>query len=253
MLRLTDRIYLVASGRHGFGLSHPADCHVYLIDGRSEAAFIDAGAGVDIELLVGRVQALPIPADRIRRLFVTHAHADHAGGSAKLRAAFRLEVAASSEVAEILRRGDERAASVDIGKAQGSYPPEYRYEPAQVDAELSDGDRITVGDLVVEAVATPGHSVGHLSYVVRDRHVIRDGNRSDLFTGDTLLFGGQIILQNTWDCDLRTHLESLRHLGEYRFDGLFPGHLTFTVRDGEQQLRIALEAIARGAIPPILV
>jgi len=244
MLRLTDRIYLVGSGRHGFGLTHPSDCHVYLIDGGSELALIDAGAGVDTESLLRRVAALPIASDRIRRLFVTHAHADHAGGSAKLRAAFGLEVAASPDVADILRRGDERAASVDIGKAQGSYASDYRYEPVQVDTELRDGDRIPIGDLIVEAVATPGHSVGHLSYVVRD------ARRSDLFTGDTLLFGGRIILQNTWDCDVQAHLESLRHLGEYRFDGLFPGHLAFTVDDGEHHLRIALDAMARGAIPP---
>ena len=55
VLWLTDRIAIVASGGNGFGLTHRSDCHVYLIDGGSEAALIDAlaerriaGAGLDV-------------------------------------------------------------------------------------------------------------------------------------------------------------------------------------------------------------
>ena len=245
-MQITDRIYLVGSGKYGFGFTHPSDCHVYVIDGETEIAFIDAGAGVDIAPLVGRLDGDRLERDRVRKLFVTHAHADHAGGSGKLRTELKVAVMASPEVAQILRSGDEKAASVDIGKAQGSYAPGYQFEPTPVDGELADGDRIQVGKLVVEVVATPGHSTGHLSYLVHD------GTRTDLFTGDTLLFGGQIILQNTWDCDLRAHLDSLRRLAEHRYEGLFPGHLTFSVGDGERHLRSALEAHDRGSIPPTL-
>lgn len=244
-MQITDRIHLVASGRNGFGMSHPSDCHVYLLDGGSELALIDAGAGVNIEPIRRNLDASGVT-DRVRRLFVTHAHADHAGGAAALRRWLGLEVVTSPEVAAILRDGDEVGASVDVGKAQGSYEPDYEYSATTVDGEAHDGERIRVGDLVVEVVATPGHSVGHLSYLVHD------GDRTDLFTGDTLLFGGQIILQNTWDCDLRTHIDSLRRLANHRHDGLFPGHLTFSASDGERHLRAALEALDRGGIPQTL-
>ncbi len=244
-MQITDRIHLVASGRNGFGLSHPSDCHVYLLDGGSELALIDAGAGVDIEPIRRSLESSGMT-DRVRRLFVTHAHADHAGGTAALRRLLGLEVTTSPEVAAILRDGDEVKASVDVGKAQGSYEPDYEYSATAVDREADDGDRIPVGDLVVEVVATPGHSIGHLSYLVHD------GDRTDLFTGDTLLFGGQIILQDTWDCDLRTHLDSLRRLADHRHDGLFPGHLAFSVSDGQRHIRSAMQAIDRGGIPPTL-
>ena len=243
-MRLTERIHLVASGRHGFGLTHPSDCHVYVIDGGSEVALIDAGAGVETATLLRRLADVPVKRDRLRRLFVTHAHADHAGGSAALHDMLGVEVMASPEVAAILRVGDEAAASVNVGKAQGTYPPDYRYRATPVDGELRDGDRIEVGDLVVEAVATPGHSAGHLCYLVHD------ASRTDLFTGDALLFGGQIILQDTWDCDLRAQIQSLRRLADHRHDGLFPGHLMFSVSDGQRHLRAALDAVERGSIPP---
>lgn len=245
-MQLTERIHLVGSGRHGFDLTHASDCHVYAIDGGDEIALIDAGSGIDVLAIVDRLARAGLDRDRVRRLFVTHAHADHAGGSAGLHRVLDVGVAASPEVAAIIRAGDELAASVDVGRAQGSYPSGYRYEAAPVDAELRDGDRVAVGALTVGVIATPGHAVGHLSFLVHD------GHEADLFTGDTLLAGGRIILQNTWDCDLRLHVAALRRLGEHRFRGLFPGHLSFSAVDGERHLRVALDALDRGAIPPLL-
>ena len=61
-MRLTERVHLVGSGRTGFNISDPYDCHVYLVDGGSELA-------------------------RIGTILLTHAHADHAGWAAGLRVA----------------------------------------------------------------------------------------------------------------------------------------------------------------------
>src|SRR5439155_4228807 len=198
--------------------TYHSNCHANLVDGGSEVALTDAGAGVWTGGIVKRIERTGLAPERVRKLFVTHSHADHAGGAGKLRASFSLDVHASSDVARILRAGDETAASVDVGKAQGTYDPDYRYEATPVARELRDGDRVQVGEVVVEAIATPGHSVGHMCYLVHD------GARADLFTGDTLFFGGRIALQNTWDCDLRSHLDSLRRLADHPFDGLRPAH-----------------------------
>jgi hydroxyacylglutathione hydrolase len=122
---------------------------------------------------------------------------------------------------------------LDVARASGSYGASYRYEAAPVDGELSDDDRIRVGRLEVEVVATPGHPIGHLCFLVHD------GSRTDLFSGDSLLFGGRIILQNIWDCDLRAQIESLHRLGDFQFDGFFPGHLIFSVANGRRHLNSA--------------
>ncbi len=244
-MQLTAYLHLVGSGRHGFSLTHPSDSHIFLLDGGTELALIEAGAGIDLPPLMERLERTGARLDRARKLFISHAHADHAGGSAKLRVALGLELVTSPEVADILRSGDEARAGVDIGKEQGSYDRSYRYEATPVDGELTDGERIQVGNLVVEVIRTPGHSAGHLSFLVHA------GDRTDLFSGDALLFGGEIILQNTWDCDLTAQIESLRRLGEHRFDGFFPSHLAFSVTDGERHLRVALDALRRGAIPPL--
>ncbi len=246
-MQLTERIHLVASGAQGFGLTHPSDCHAYLIDGGSEAALIDAGAGVDPDGLFAGLAGSGIEVERVRHLFLTHAHADHAGGAAAVRGRLGTAVACSPEVAAIVRAGDEARASVDVGKAQGAYAPEYIYRATDVAVELADGQRVQVGDLAVEVVAAPGHSVGHLVFLVHA------AGRTDLFTGDTLLFGGRIILQDTWDCDLLAHLRTVRRLGELQFEGLFPGHRTISVSDGKRHVQAAIDALDRGAIPPLLL
>jgi hypothetical protein len=89
-------------------------------------------------------------------------------------------------------------------------------------------------------------SIGHLCYF------LHDGDRRDRFTGDTLLFGRRIILQDTWDCDLRTHLGSLRRLDGRGIAGLFPGHRTVSTGDGQRHVAAALEAVDRGRSPATL-
>ena len=61
-MQLTERIWIVGSGRAGFGLTHHSDSHVYLIDGGSEIALVDAGAGVDTPAIVERIERTGWPA-----------------------------------------------------------------------------------------------------------------------------------------------------------------------------------------------
>ncbi|MFA9445372.1 MBL fold metallo-hydrolase [Egicoccus sp. AB-alg6-2] len=56
--------------------------------------------------------------------------------------------------------------------------------PRAVDRELSDGERLPVGDLEVEVIHVPGHTEGSLLYLVQG------DERPHLFSGDTLFPGG---------------------------------------------------------------
>ncbi|MBA3717300.1 MAG: MBL fold metallo-hydrolase [Actinobacteria bacterium] len=67
------------------------------------------------------------------------------------------------------------------------------YLPAGSGAEfehvpLTDGERVELGNTVVDALATPGHAPAHHAYVVADR---RRGTEEPwlVFTGDSLLVG----------------------------------------------------------------
>lgn len=245
-VRITDRVSLAGSGANGFGSSHPCDCHVWAIDaGTDDLILIDAGAGVDINPILRNLGRLDLR-NRRTTIFVTHAHADHAGGAGPLGDALHAEVAASPEAAAIIESADEQAASVDVGKRAGSYPEDYRLPRGRVHRLLQDDQVLAIGDCVVTVIATPGHSVGHLCYLIE-----HDGRR-DLFTGDAVLFGGKIILQNTWDCELADQISSLHRLSTLDFEGFFPGHFSFSVSDGHRHINAALAPLAQGGIPPHL-
>jgi hydroxyacylglutathione hydrolase len=242
-VKIADRIHIVASGRLGFGLTDDFDCHVYLVDGGSEYALIDAGGGRDIDRIVAQITGDGLDPARVRQLLLTHAHADHAAGAAPLRQRFGLRVVASPTVARYVREGDERAVSLDVARRAGSYPPEFAFPPCPVDAELVDGAAVKIGDLTLTALETPGHASGHLAYV------LRQGDRVSVFCGDAVFFGGTILLQHTWDCSLQESISSVERLAALSVDGLFPGHLTFAVRQGRREVDKAMQSIAN-LLPP---
>ena len=245
-MRVTDYVGLVGSGANGFGLSHSTDCHVWAIDaGPDDLVLIDSGAGVDVDPILRNLEALHLLGRRTT-ILVTHAHADHAGGAGPLGEVLGASVAASAEVAQIIDSGDQVAASVDVGMRAGSYPDGYCLPRGQVDRHLSDGEPLVIGDCVISAISTPGHAVGHMCFLLE-----RDGRR-DLFTGDAVLFNGRIIVQDTWDCDLREQIVSLQKLAQNDFQGFFPGHFSFSVTDGHRHVDAALAPLKQGGVPPIL-
>jgi hydroxyacylglutathione hydrolase len=247
-VRLTDRIHLVGSGSFGFDLTDPFDCHVYLVEGESELALVDVGAGMGAEAIVDNVRRDGFDPKRIRHLILTHAHGDHAGGAARMRRLLDDPIVyLSRAVADFLREGNEQGVSLDVAKQVGIYPPDYALDPCQVDVELADGDTILVGDLILQVLDTPGHSDGHVSLVVEY------GGQRSLFAGDVIFFGGKILLQNIYDCRLDAEIKSLRKLRELRIDALLPGHFTLSLRDGQRHIERANEVLDRLLIPEQIV
>ncbi len=89
---------------------------------------------------------------------------------------------------------------------------------------IADGGTVRVGRLTVKAVATPGHTHHHLSYVVTD------GQEQAVFSGGSLLYGsvGRTDLVTPEDTEKLTHAQysSVRRLtSEARPDAaLYPTH-----------------------------
>jgi glyoxylase-like metal-dependent hydrolase (beta-lactamase superfamily II) len=222
-------IYMVGSGRSGFGISDDYDCHIFLIDGGTEAALIDAGSGVDLDPLLSNIAALGVPEGKLRTLILTHAHADHCGGAASLRKRFGLEVMVSEAEAAILETGDPEASGLNVALPFGTYPPGYTMPPCPADRKLRDGDTITVGRHSLQVMHTPGHSKGSLCLLTE-----MDGRRI-LFTADTIQYCpvagsvGWISLLNCPGTDLDAYRASVRRLGGLGVDVLLPSHRLFAL------------------------
>lgn len=244
-MQITERVYLVGGGLSGFGLSHDSDCHVYLIDGGSRAALIDAGAGLGLEEILAVIQSHGLEKEKISHLLLTHLHADHSGGSAGLRDSIPgLKVCAAQDMAFALRQGDEEAIGLTHGKKGGYYAEDYAFEPCPVDLELTDGQEIAVGEITLRVITTPGHAAGHVCFVMDE------GGKRHLFTGDNLFFGGKILLQPVADCNLQDHLDSLRKLEGLGVDVFLPGHGALSLSKGQNHIQEALAWMDRCLVPP---
>jgi glyoxylase-like metal-dependent hydrolase (beta-lactamase superfamily II) len=245
-MKIADRIHLVGSGQNGFNLTDDFDCHVYLLDGGDEYALIDAGGGRDIPGILHNIEEDGLDPGKVRYLLLTHGHGDHAAGAAGLRETLGLQVLASPVVARYVRDGDERAISLDISRQAGSYPSDFVFPPCPVDGELVEAAAVRVGDLALEVMDTPGHASGQVSFILR-----RDG-RTSVFCGDALFFGGKILLLHTWDCSVQEALHSVERLAALTIDGFFPGHLSFSLRNGQRHADRAMKSIAELLPPPQL-
>jgi glyoxylase-like metal-dependent hydrolase (beta-lactamase superfamily II) len=84
---------------------------------------------------------------------------------------------------------------------------------------LGEGDVVTVGDLEVHVVATPGHTADSLSFVLPSEAAV--------LTGDTVLGRGTTVVAHP-DGELGAYLSSLERLralcAEQGIDHVWPGH-----------------------------
>lgn len=247
-MKLDDRVCLVGSGdAAGFSLTHPLDCHVYLLDGKDEAALFESGAGQDVEAIIRRIRQSGCPLEKVRWLFLTHSHFDHAGGAMRLKERLNLKVAASEGTAAILQAGDMEKNGMAPLQRAGLYPAGLRLEPCPVDLVLADGDEVQVGDLAVRALSTPGHSADHTAFYVDA------GSRKMLFSGDALFAGGRVILQNLPDVDLQACIRTSRRLITFELDMLLPAHgMPITNRAG-RSLTALRERLDSFGIPGNLI
>jgi glyoxylase-like metal-dependent hydrolase (beta-lactamase superfamily II) len=227
---LTDEVGVIGSGSLGFGLSHPLDCHVYVLDGGDELALVDVGTGLASERILQHARADGYDLERLHTAFVTHPHADHAGGAHTFA---DLQTAAHPAAARFIREADESGFNLDVARAAGRYPSDYSLRPVANVRELEDGEQLRIGHLRLEVVYTPGHSAGGASFLVHGRE------RTYLFTGDTLFFGGKVLILSSADSNVVELRRSVARLAQLRVDALMPGHLLMTLTDGGEHVNQA--------------
>jgi glyoxylase-like metal-dependent hydrolase (beta-lactamase superfamily II) len=166
-VRVVPGIYLLG------GLAPAA---AYVVETSEGLVLIDAGLDQDARLLKEEMNSLRLDWRRIRAILLTHAHGDHSGGAAHLRAATGAKVYAGQGDAAVLRAGGPREAFFGT-----RFMPNPTPGPTAVDVELGGPQTIAVGDAHFRALATPGHTPGSVCYLLE-----RGGQRV-LFAGDVVM------------------------------------------------------------------
>ncbi len=238
-MKILKNVYLVGSGQ--MGLSHRFDCHVYLVDGADELALIDSGAGVDIDVILSNVERDGLDPGRIRKIIMTHYHADHSGGCKEIRDRTSARVYVHQQGAELVEKGEEQEMGLVVAKKSGLYSRAYTFKPFKVDHRIGDGQVISVGRLKLAAIHTPGHSQDSTCF-----H-IDDGSCSTLFSGDVIFSEGRIGLLNLAGSSLEGYRKNFHKISSLACDALLPGHGVFVLKGGKQHIdkaRLALKKLS---------
>lgn len=145
-------------------------------------------------------------------ILLTHGHFDHCTGVAGLLEKWP-ELPVYIHEADVVDTVGDQLKFCRLGEKNQRY--------------YHEGDKLTVGNLTLDVMETPGHSQGSVSLLVKGQHVI--------FSGDTLFRG------NCGRCDFpggdyRAMVRSLGRLG--KLEGqytVYPGHEEATDMDYERK------------------
>jgi metallo-beta-lactamase class B len=124
---------------------------VFLITTPEGHILVDGAMPTSAPLILASIRELGFDPADVKVILNTHAHFDHTGGLADLKAATGASLAASE--------GDRSA--LETGTYVGSEEVEtFAFKPVAVDRVLQDGDTVELGGMALSAHLTPGHSPG---------------------------------------------------------------------------------------------
>jgi len=145
------------------------NCSIVWCSDTLSAAVIDPGG--DLPRLLDAVKKLGV---RLEQIWLTHAHIDHAGGTAELARLLNLPIIGP-------HTGDQFwIDGLPLQSQRFGFPPSDTFTPTRW---LHDGDTVQIGHCSLQVRHCPGHTPGHVVFYSEEAQ--------RAFVGD-VLFAGSI-------------------------------------------------------------
>ena len=155
--RIADNLYYVGS----------KDLASYLIVTPAGDILINSSLKTSPPLIEKSIAQLGFHLRDVKILLISHAHFDHDAGSAELLRRTHAQYMVMDADVPVVESG---------GSKDFAYPGD-RYPPAHVDRILHDGDEVRLGNAVLTAHKTPGHTRGCTTWTLR---AVLDGKPRDV-------------------------------------------------------------------------
>ena len=137
----------------------------YLITTPHGHFLLDGGFVETAPQIESNIAQLGFKLSDVKYLLNSHAHYDHAGGLAELKKLTGAKFVASEGDAGLLRNG---------GHGDFRFGDTLLFPPIEPDKIISDGESLQLGDQMMTAHLTPGHTRGTITWTTK----IRDGGKS---------------------------------------------------------------------------
>jgi metallo-beta-lactamase class B len=141
-----------------------SDVSAYLITTPEGHILLDTGFRETVPIIEANIGKLGFRVDDIRLILASHAHYDHAGGIADVRARTKARFVTNPTEQNLFAHG---------GREDFAFGDAVAFPPVKADGVFRDGSQIGIGDTVLTAHFTPGHTKGCTTYTAR----VREGDR----------------------------------------------------------------------------
>ena len=139
----------------------------YLITTPQGHILINSSLESSVPLIRESIEKLGFKFGDVKILLISHAHWDHCAGSAAVKELTGAKyMVMDADVPEIEAGGK--------GNFQYGDSPTSRYQPTKVDRVLHDGEVVKLGDAVLTAHLTPGHTKGTTTWTMK----AKEGDRT---------------------------------------------------------------------------
>jgi len=189
--------------------------NIYLILGSQKALLVDTGCGLfPLKPIIDKLVE-----NRELLVFNTHSHFDHRGANDEFGTIYIHESEAKNASMpfdiSILKDSPKDVVNVYNDKNSFKYPP-----PKEVKS-LKEGDTFDLGDIAVEVIHTPGHSIGSISLLT---------NKGELFTGDTAHYGSMYLPKRKQFPIILSSISKLKDLFDAnKVQEIYPSHERYPV------------------------
>lgn len=205
-LRIAGNLYYVGTEELGS----------YALVGKAGTILLDAPMEENAEAILANLAKIGVKREEVRILLNSHAHFDHAGGFAKIKAATKAKLYLSPGDAELMARG---------GRDDFAFGDRFPFPPVKADALLSDNQTVRLGDLAMTALFTPGHTRGCTSWRTT---VVENGKPLDVvFVCSVTAPGYQLVKNEKYPRILDDYRRTFERLRKLDPDIFLSNHASF--------------------------
>jgi metallo-beta-lactamase class B len=203
--RIAPHIYYVGSR----GLS------AYLITARDGAILIDGTLKENASLVEHNIQSVGVPLTSVKWILSDHAHKDHVGALARIKMDTGARFAASA--------GDQAALESGAPRGDTDYDQTaFHFPPIKVDRVIREGESVAVGDAVLTAHLTPGHTPGCTSWTTMVGE--GDSRHQVIFLCSLTVAGNRLVGNHAYPAIAQDYETTFAELSKMKADIVLTSH-----------------------------